>query len=414
MTTETTEEEAPVASEGVDRWYGIWLPRIAAAVLVIAAFWFGSQWAFTSLTDFIFTLILTLFMGFALLPAVDWLSERQGWRRGLAAMVVMLGTGLIALVFAFAIFNVFITQVIELIDELPGTVDKVVVYLNDTFSLEIDASELDLEAGSVEEFLAGPGGQILGGVLGLAGTVLGMVFRLLTVALFLFYLLADMPRFRATMLSRLSPERQITADTVTQITIDKVGGYIYSRGLLAAISATFHFIVFILIGLPYPLALALWVGIVSQFIPTIGTYLAGVVPVVIGLLSDDPIDGVLVLIAILIYQQIENYFIANRVTKNTMELHPAVAFGSAIVGGSLLGGIGALLALPAAATVIALVDTYTNRQEIIESEKFESPEEYEARLAERRAEKERRKAEKKAQESRFIRRRKAPEPLADD
>ena len=70
MTTETREEEAPASEEGVDRWYGIWLPRIAAAVIVIAAFWFGSQWVFTSLTDFIFTLILTLFMGFALLPAV--------------------------------------------------------------------------------------------------------------------------------------------------------------------------------------------------------------------------------------------------------------------------------------------------------------------------------------------------------
>lgn len=411
MTTETTEETELTDPQA---WYGLWLPRIAAGAIVVAAFWFGSIWVFSSLTDFIFTLILTGFMAFALLPAVDWLSERRGWRRGVAAMAVMLGTGLIVGVFALAIFNVFITQVIQLIDELPETIDKVVVYVNDTFSMEIDASEFDLEAGSAEEFLAGPGGKLLGGVLGFAGTVLGMVFRLLTVALFLFYILADMPKLRATLLSRLSPERQITADTVTQITIDKVGGYIYSRGLLALISATFHFIVFLLIGLPYPLALALWVGIVSQFIPTIGTYLAGVVPVVIGLLSDDPIDGVFVLIAILIYQQIENYFIANRVTKNTMELHPAVAFGSAIIGGALLGGIGALLALPAAATVIALVDTYTNRQEIIESEKFESPEEYEARLAERKADKEQRKAERKARESRFIHRGKAPEPPADD
>jgi len=142
-------------------------------------------------------------------------------------------------------------------------------------------------------------------------------------------------------------------------------------------------VVFWIIGLPYALALALWVGVVSQFVPTVGTYLAGVVPFLVALLSGDPINAVWVLIAITVYQQIENYFISPKVTANTMELHPAVAFGSAIVGGSLLGGIGALLALPVAATITSLVQTFTDSNELIESDTFDSPEEYEQRLRER-------------------------------
>jgi predicted PurR-regulated permease PerM len=138
--------------------------------------------------------------------------------------------------------------------------------------------------------------------------------------------------------------------------------------------------VFLVIGLPYPLALALWVGLVSQFVPTVGTYLAGAVPVIVALI-ENPIDALWVLIAIVVYQQIENYLISPKVTANTMDLHPAVAFGSAIVGANLLGALGAVLAIPVAATVTAVVQTYSHRYDLIDSEDYESPEQYEARMA---------------------------------
>ena len=118
---------------------------------------------------------------------------------------------------------------------------------------------------------------------------------------------------------------------------------------------------------------------VSQFIPTVGTYIAGALPVLIALL-EDPIDAVWVVIAIVVYQQIENYALSPRVTANTMNLHPAVAFGSVIVGGALLGGVGALLALPAAATIAALIQTYFDSNEIVSSGKFEDPDAYDARM----------------------------------
>jgi predicted PurR-regulated permease PerM len=98
-----------------------------------------------------------------------------------------------------------------------------------------------------------------------------------------------------------------------------------------------------LIGVPYPLALAAWVGLVSQFVPTVGTYLAGALPVLIALFHD-PVDALWVLAFILVYQQFENIVLSPRVTARTMSLHPAVAFGAVIAGGAVLGPIGALLA----------------------------------------------------------------------
>ncbi len=127
-----------------------------------------------------------------------------------------------------------------------------------------------------------------------------------------------------------------------------------------------------IIGVPSPLALALWVGLISQFIPAIGTYLAGALPVLIALLNN-PIDALWVLIFILVYQQVENYLLSPKITAQTMDLHPAVAFGSAIVGGTLLGPMGAIMALPAAGVVQAFVSTIMQRHEVVDSHLTEVP-----------------------------------------
>ena len=372
--------------ESQPSWYEIWLPRIAVATLLLLVVGFGGSWVFTSISDFMITLLIAFFLAFAMLPAVDWLS-RRGWRRGAATGIVMLGGAAIAGVFVFAIANVFIGQLVNLVSAVPDMVETLALWANETFGAEINLEELGIETSDIAGTLASVGGSVIGGALGFTTSIIGFVFRMLTVSLFLFYILADFPKFRSTMMRILPPDKQAHAETIVSVTIDKVGGWVYSRGVLAGFSAAFHFVVFLLIGLPYPLALALWVGVVSQFIPTVGTYIAGVVPVVIALVSDDPLDALWVLIAITAYQQVENYLISPKVTANTMELHPAIAFGSAIVGASLLGGLGAVLALPVAATITSLAQTYGIHHDLIESETFESPEQYETRMREKEAQK---------------------------
>jgi len=103
----------------------------------------------------------------------------------------------------------------------------------------------------------------------------------------------------------------------------------------------------------------------SQFIPVVGTYLAGALPLLIALI-DKPISGLWTLIFLVIYQQIENYFFLPRVTAHTMEIHVASAFASVIIGAALLGAVGALLALPAAATLQAFISSYVHRHEVDE------------------------------------------------
>ena len=120
-----------------------------------------------------------------------------------------------------------------------------------------------------------------------------------------------------------------------------------------------------IVGIDFPLPLAIWVGVLSQFIPVIGTYLAGALPVLIGFI-ESPGQGIWILSFVLAYQQIENYVLLPRITARTMEMHVATAFGSVIVGSAVLGPVGALLALPAAATLQAFISSTVHVHEIDE------------------------------------------------
>jgi predicted PurR-regulated permease PerM len=121
------------------------------------------------------------------------------------------------------------------------------------------------------------------------------------------------------------------------------------------------------LGIPFAAPLALWQGLVSQFIPVVGTYIAAAVPLLVALL-EDPWKALWFLIFVIIYQQIENYLLAPRITAKTMQLHPAGAFGAALAGGSISGLLGAFMALPAAAVIQSTISTYLKRHEVVETQ----------------------------------------------
>jgi predicted PurR-regulated permease PerM len=373
--TDQQPTKAPSAYEGAPSWYRVWLPRAIVVVLVTLAVVAAASWIFEKTTGFLILVLMSFFLSFALQPAVHALT-RRGWRRGAAAGLVLVGTALITLVFLVAMFGLVVSQTASLLEKAPGWINSITIWLSDNLSVEVNPETLQAEVGSLSDLVRNYGTDVASAVFGVAGSIVGLVFQALTMGLFVFYILADEPRLKRAIFGGFPPHRQRLVIELWDITVEKVGGYVYSRGVLAAISAVFHSIVFWIIGLPGWLALGLFVGVVSQFIPTVGTYIAGFVPTVVALL-DDPIKTIWVLIAILAYQQLENYVLSPRVTAQTMQLHPAIAFGSAIVGASLLGIAGALLALPVAATITAAASTYARRYEIVDSQLLEKVEQEE-------------------------------------
>jgi predicted PurR-regulated permease PerM len=345
------------------------VPRWALPTIVL--FWVGYILTFTArhvfhrMSTLLVLILVSVFLSLAIEPGVDRLAQR-GWRRGRATILFLLVVLGAVLIFFGAVGTIVGTQVADLLSDSDRYITDTVEYLNDTFGTSLDPEEVIAEFtdpdGRVQQFIQSQSDE----AVRLSLAVVEVIFQALTVLLFTYYLVADGPRLRRGICSRLNPVRQARVLQAWELAITKTGGYLYSRALLALISTFFHWVVFQSIGTPAPIALALWVGLVSQFLPVVGTYLAGVLPVLLTLI-DSPLNAAIVVVFIVVYQQIENYFFAPRITARTMELHPAVAFGAALAGASLLGFVGALLALPAAAMIQALVGELGTRYEVVDS-----------------------------------------------
>lgn len=360
MPDQSTDAEEPTP-ERMPRW----------VLRAIVVFWLGflatlvGRSLFHQLSGLLILLLVSLFLSLAVEPGVNRLAAR-GWRRGTATLLILLGVLLTFLVFLTAIGTLVAGQIADLLRDSETYVTRTVDFINDVFNSNIDPQdvidEINDENGQIQQFIASQGDR----AVRLSLAALGVVLQALSAMLFTFYLVADGPRLRRAICSRLRPERQLAVLEAWELAIEKTGGYLYSRALLGGLSALFHWIVFQAIGTQAPVALALWVGLISQFLPVVGTYLAGILPVVVTFI-DSPVEAAIVFGFIVLYQQIENYLFAPRITARTMELHPAIAFGSALAGGAVLGAVGAVLALPAAAMMQALLGAAGRRYEVVDS-----------------------------------------------
>jgi len=326
----------------------------------------GMLWVVRKLGRLLIVLLLALFLSFALEPAVQYLSKRRGWKRATATAVVFLIAGLLGLAFLAAVLTPLLTQTGGFFANLPAWLDHVSSRLDEWFGIELSVDAALEDFDSLGGLIQGYADDVGRGVIGFGSTAASAVLGLLATGLFTFYLLADGPKLRRTVLSALRPEVQHEVLRMWEVAIQKTGGYVYSRVLLALASAAFTYVVLLIVGVPFAVPLALWVGVVSQAIPAVGTYLAAIAPILVALFTD-PIKAVWVLVALVAYQQIENFVLQPRITAKTMALHPAIAFGAVLAGAALLGAIGALIALPTAAIIQAFISTYLEQHEVIES-----------------------------------------------
>ncbi|MEV6474434.1 AI-2E family transporter [Streptomyces sp. NPDC051657] len=338
-----------------------WLPRaMVMALALYACFQLGS-WAFYQLIGLLTNVLIAFFLALAIEPAVGRMAGR-GMRRGLATFLVFLAVMIFGIGFVVLLGSMLAGQIVDMVDEFPKYIDSVINWVNQTFRTELSRVEVQdslLHSDWLQKYVQ----NSATGVLDVSTTVLGGLFRLLTIFLFSFYFAADGPRLRRALCSVLPPARQTEVLRAWEIAVDKTGGYIYSRGLMALISGVAHYVLLVILGVPYAPALAVWVGLVSQFIPTIGTYLAGALPMLIAF-TVDPWYALYVLGFVVIYQQFENYVLQPKLTAKTVDIHPAVAFGSVIAGTALLGAVGALVAIPAVATLQAFLGAYVKRYDV--------------------------------------------------
>ena len=317
------------------------------------------------LTSFFGIIFTAFFLSFALEPGVNWFAKR-GWRRGSATGLIFLIVGLAVIGLVALIIPAVVSGAKQLITAAPDLVNKLVKFAND-LGWHVSAQNLTDQIKQNAQQLAGAATSLAGNVFGIAASILGGVFRWATIALFTFYIVADGPKLRRSLCSVLPPKRQERVLFIWEQAIEKTGGYFYSRLLLAVINGTGMYVALRVFQVPFAAPLAIFEGLVAEFIPIVGTYIAGAAPVLVAVLYSLP-AGIAAFSYVLVYQQIENYLLSPHLTAKTMALHPALAFAAALIGGSLGGILTAFLALPVAGVIQAAVVEFGHRYDVVESD----------------------------------------------
>jgi predicted PurR-regulated permease PerM len=341
-----------------------WLRRGVLLVLAVIAGYQIALWLFSNLRGFLGLLFLAWLFAVGIEPVVDALV-RRGWRRGGATGLVMLSLVAAGVGFVAVFGALLVDQLAELVNALPGAVASVVSWSNDTFDTTFEPTDIVASLNLTPERVQGLAQDLAPGLVGILSSLVGLVFEALTFLLFAYYMSAQGPALRATVSTWFPPRHQRVIATVWEISVDKTGGFLLSRLLLAVLNALLTGVLLWAIGVPYWLPLAIWTGVISQFIPAVGTYLAIALPALIAL-ANQPVDAVWVVVFGIVYQQIENYLIGPRITARTVNVHPAVAVGAVIAGAALFGPMGALVSIPVVAAVQAVLETYGRGYDLVD------------------------------------------------
>jgi predicted PurR-regulated permease PerM len=311
--------------------------------------------------------LIAFLLALALEPPVVW-CVRHGWRRGAAAAVALLGSLLLVIVVLALFGSLFVQQLLQLLNSVPAVYADLQALVADQFGVVLPDSD-DLVRDVLTEF----GDDVATGAVLFGTSVLGGLFAALTILLVTYYLLAAGPRLRAAVCRWLTPARQQEVLQLWEVTQVKVSDFISSRIVLAALSSAFTLVFLLIVRTPYALPLAVFVGVVSQFVPTIGTYLGGALPVAVALTSQGLAQALAVLAFVIAYQQLENLYFSPKVSARALEMNPAVSFLAVLGFGAVFGALGAFLALPIAATIQATANTYLRRHALIESSMLRDP-----------------------------------------
>ena len=310
--------------------------------------------ALVSVSQIFVLILIALFLATGLNPAVEAL---RGKKLSRAMAVTIIFTSVIAFVifFAFVVAPPVVTQGTQLINRAPQLLNDLTNYeaikkLNEQFGL-IDTLQAKLKSVTSDGTLLV---TTFGGVLGVGKTILSGFFSFLTVLVLTLYFITSLPQALELGLSLVPASRRDRVGSLTNAIIARVGSFVGSQVIIAIMAAVFVLILSIILSLPSPFAIAMIV-LVCGLIPLVGHFI-GISIVTIIALTQSVTLGLIAFVSYVVYVQIENYVVTPRIMKKTMSIPGAVTIIAALIGSSLLGLVGGLLAVPVAAAIILILD----------------------------------------------------------
>ena len=310
--------------------------KVTATVLVVLAL----ARILLAIGPILVLILVSLILALGFQPALAWL-ERRGLSRGVSVALGILGGIVLLSLFLWLVLPDVIAQLSALAKQAPAYLNRatqgsgLLADLNDQFDLQTKIREL--------------GNELPGQALGLIGSLAALVFNSLTVLILTIFFTINLPRMRHGVAVMLGREDREEFHDIYDEAVRRVGGYVLGNLVVSAIAGVVSFLALLIIGVPFAAAIAFLVAILD-LIPTVGALiaaaLAGLVAAFVG------VPQLIATVAFfLIYQQVENYLIQPRVMGKTVEMSAPLVILAVLIGGSLLGVIGALLAIPTAAII---------------------------------------------------------------
>ncbi|GAB3963644.1 AI-2E family transporter [Actinoallomurus acanthiterrae] len=302
--------------------------------------------------DVIILIVVALFLAVGLNPAVEALT-RVGLSRRWGVLIVFLCLVGFFVGFGFAIVPPLTEQITAFVNNLTSGNGYLEQLQNNPKLQDWDHRYHLLQRAKDALQDKDLGKQAANGILGVGQVVLSGVFSTFTVLILTLYFLGSLPSITGFMY-RLAPRtRRARVALLGDEILSRIGGYVAGNVLISIIAGVTSYIFLLIVDVPYAIALALLVAI-TDLIPLIGATIGAVLVTAIAFFSGFWI-GIASAIFFLIYQQVENYVVQPRVMKKSVDVQPAVTVIAALIGGALLGMIGALLAIPAAAAVALII-----------------------------------------------------------
>ncbi|MEU6037072.1 AI-2E family transporter [Actinomadura sp. NPDC047616] len=292
---------------------------------------------------------VSMFLAVGLNPAVESL-QRGRMPRGAAVGLVFLGVVLVFVGVGFAIVPPVTNEVSKFIDHLPTYISQL---QGNRQIQEWDRRYQLLE--KVQEAVTNPsfGQGAAGGLVGAGRVVVSGAFSTLTVLILTLYFLGSLPTI-TSFFYRLAPRsRRARVALLGDEILGRIGGYVAGTVMVALIAGTAAYIFLSIVGVPFALPLAITVAF-TALIPLVGATIGAVLVSVVAFF-DGLGTGIACVVFFVIYQQVENYLIHPRIMKRAVDVPPAVTIIAALIGGALLGFVGALLAIPTAAAVALII-----------------------------------------------------------
>jgi predicted PurR-regulated permease PerM len=297
-------------------------------------------------------ILIAMLLATALNPGVEVL-ERRGLHRRRAATVVFALTLVLATALGFLVLPPLVSQVTDFVNAVPHYVDDLTAGRGPLGFLQRRYHVVDRVEEAVHEH-----GAV--GVLGLSGPVLGVVESIvtaiagvITVVFLTYFMLLEGPRTIASLLGLLSDSTRIRFERVGADIYRTISGYVTGNLLISVVAGTFAAIVLFAVGSQYAIALGLLVA-VFDLIPLAGATVGTVVVATVVVIETNWVRCLIVIAALIAYQQVENNLLQPLVYKRTVELSPLAVLCAVLIGAELAGIFGALVAIPIAGSLLAI------------------------------------------------------------